>query len=575
MAARRDRSSVHAALAATLLFLGLALFGARYHWVEEAGTAERDGYVAQAERLLAGELPKDPFRPPLYPLLVAGLARATGDPFAAARLISNLAAALLAWIAWRTGRELGGTKPTADLVGAWAFAVTAVNPNLWILGQHATTDMAFGALAAGALLAGLIYRNRPGARPAWAAGALLGAAALTRGNAIFLVPGLLLAFLLAGKPFGPRVRHLLYAGLAALPGYAALWAWRFAAFGDPFHDENWKNVAWKLFGYPDWSYLDRVPFHGLGEIARADPLGILQGGVSEIWRFAESGLAQLTGTPVHAALFVAGALWLLGRKDRGAAWLLGAGFLFLAAVAFSFFAWGRLLLCLLPALGAIPCAALFSMAVGASPPSCPSPTRGEGTPAGGLPIRTTKTYRRRWFSSPPLVGEDRGGGGPSASGAQASRAEASSAPSAAMSNSRGKLALGVAALLVLTLGGKTAFRRLPAFVERHPYLEVATLRRIEGRLPPGTRLGGTSPFLGRYLLHPYIAIPDAFGPELGEPRLYLDRLERFVRTERISYLALGELDLRDRPRALLGPAPPAPWLVPVERKPGIAVWRVR
>ena len=521
VATRLDRASAEsrrAALAATLLFVWLALFGARYHWVEEAGTAERDGYVAQAEQILAGHLPKDPFRPPFYPLLVAGLGSAIGDSFAAARLISNLAAAALAWIAWRTGREVGGNLPqqgltesTGETIAAWAFAATAVNPNLWIIGQHTTTDMTFGALAAGALLAGLIYLKRPGPRPAWIAGALLGLAAFTRGNAIFLLPGLLLAFLLAGKPFGPRLRHLIYAALAALPGYAALWTWRFTAFGNPFHDENWKNVAWKLYGYPDWSYLDRMPFHGLGEIVRADPLGILKGGFAELWRFAASGLAQLVGTPVHAALFVAAGIWFVWKKDRGAAWLLGAEFVFLAATAFSFFTWGRLLLCLLPAAVAITFGALFSFSVGA-PGS-------------------------RW----PLAR---------------------------------KLALGVAAALVLSLGAKTSFRRLPAFVDRHPYLEIAALRRIEHKLPPGTRLGGTSPFLERYLTHPYVAPPDAFGPELREPRLYLEKLERLVRTERISYLVLGELDLRDRPTALLGPKPPVPWLVPVEQGRGIMVWRV-
>ncbi|HEV7668024.1 MAG TPA: glycosyltransferase family 39 protein [Thermoanaerobaculia bacterium] len=545
VATRPDRASAasrRAALAAALLFIGLALFGAHYHWMEEAGTAERDGYVSQAEQLLAGELPKDPFRPPFYPLLTAGLGGAIGDPFAAARLISNLAAACLAWIAWRTGRELGGKEAggsngesTGDAIGAWAFAATAVNPNLWIIGQHTTTDMTFGALAAGALLAGLIYLKRPGPRPAWIAGALLGLAAFTRGNAIFLLPGLLLSFLLAGKPFGPRLRHLLYSGLAALPGYAALWAWRFSAFGDPFHDENWKNVAWKLYGYPDWSYLDRVPFHGLGEIVRADPLGILRGGFSELGRFATSGLAQLVGTPLHAALFVAAGLWLIFRKDRAAIWLLGAGFLFLFAVAFSFFTWGRLLLCLLPTANAVAFAALLSISVGAELASAP----------------------RRQFP----------------------RAEASSAPTSARPGLRWplprKLALGLAAVLVLSLGVKTAFRRLPAFVDRHPYLEVATLRRIENSLPPGTRLGGTSPFLDRYLAHPYVAIPDAFGPELREPRLYLDRLEHIVRTERITYLVMGKLDLRDRPRSLLGPEPPAPWLVPVQRGAGVVVWRVR
>jgi hypothetical protein len=182
----------------------------------------------------------------------------------------------------------------------------------------------------------------------------------------------------------------------------------------------------------------------------------------------------------------------------------------LAATAFSFFTWGRLLLCLLPAAGAITFAAIFQGA----------------------------QTLERW----PLVR---------------------------------KLTLGLAAALVLSLGAKTAFRRLPAFIDRHPYLEVATLRRIENSLPSGTRLGGTSPFLDRYLTHPYVAIPDAFGPELSEPGLYLVKLERLARTKRIAYLVVGAQDLRDRPTVLLGPQPPAPWLVAVERGPGVMVWRVR
>ncbi len=506
---RPDRAAGAAKVAAALLFVALALFGACYHPVEEAGTAERDGYVAQGERLLAGELPRDPFRPPLYPLLIALLGGAIGDPFAAARLISNFAAAALAWIAWRTGRELWPLD-RSDSIAGWAFAATAVNPNLWILGQHTTTDMTFGALTAGALLAGLVYLKRPDTTPALAAGALFGLAAFTRGNAIFLLPGLLLAFLVAGRPIAPRRRHLLYAAFAALPGYCALWFWRLAAFGDPFHDENWKNLAFKLHGYPDWSYLDRVPFHNLGEIVRADSLGILEGGLSELGRFAASGLAQLVGTPLHAGVFLAAGLWLVFRKDRVAGWLLGAGLLFLTAVAFSFFTWGRLLLCLLPAASAITFAALFR----------------------ALPSLDRRALARR-------------------------------------------IALGAAAALVLSLAAKTALRRLPAFIDRHPTLEIATLRRLEGALPAGTRLAGTSPFLGRYLTHPYVAIPDAFGPELRDPRLYLTRLERIARAERIAYLVVGELDLRDRPKSLLGPEPPAPWLTPVERGTGVAVWRVR
>ena len=87
-----DRSDRLAAAAALALLLALALFGGRYHWVEEAGTAERDGYVAQAELLRGGSLPRDPYRPLLYPLLTAALAATggSGGAFTAARLLSNL-----------------------------------------------------------------------------------------------------------------------------------------------------------------------------------------------------------------------------------------------------------------------------------------------------------------------------------------------------------------------------------------------------------------------------------------------------------------------------------------------------
>src|SRR6185369_4791275 len=79
-------------------------------------------------------------------------------------------------------------------------------------------------------------------------------------------------------------------------------------------------------------------------------------------------------------------------------------------------------------------------------------------------------------------------------------------------------ALGTA--LVLLLAVKTFGFRLPAFVAHHPYREVATLERLEPVLPPGARLAGTSPFLGRYLRHEYLYVPDAFGPEVQDPGLY-------------------------------------------------------
>ena len=484
-----------AALAALLLFAALAVFGARVHRVEEAGSAERDGFVAKAEQILDGELPRDPYRPLLYPLLIAGIAKLGVPPFAAARLISNLSAAALVWLAWAFGRRLGG--PAA---GFWAFALAAVNPNVWILGQHASTDMLFAALAAAALYAGLVYLERPSLGMAVAAGAFLGLAAFTRSNAPLLLPALVVAWWLAGRP--RRAWHLTVLLAAFLLFLIPHWALRAAAFGSPFHDDNWKNLAWKLHGYPDWSYLDRVPYTSGLEVIREDPLAVVQGGVSELVRFFfGGGVSQLFGTWLHVLLLASGVVVAFRRPEsrRSTGWLLFAGGLFLTAIAFAFFTWGRLLLVLLP----IGCGLSF------------------------VPWRRP-----------------------------------------------GRTAHAVALALVAVLAVKTFAFRLPAFVERHPYQEIAVLRRLDASLPRGAALAGTSPFLGRYLERPYVDLPDAFGREIAEPRLWYEKVAPLLRRAGVGYLVAGPVDLRDRPPSLLAGSPPVPWLVPAGREDGVTVWRI-
>ncbi len=527
--------------AAAALLLALALYGSRVHWVEAAGTAERDGYVGQAQLLLAGSLPRDPYRPLLYPLLTAALTPLAGDAFTAARLLSNLAAAALAWLAYAYGRRLAGAA-----AGGWALVLAAVNPNLWIIGQHVTTDMLFAALAAACLLAGLRYLQAPAAGPAAAAGLALGLAAFTRGNAFFLVPALLAAWWLSGERWGRRwarvppvpssghrrLRHLALAAAVAALALLPHWALRQAQFGNAFYDENWKNLAWKLYGYPDWSYLDRVPFRSLGAVIAHDPGAVLRGGLAEIWRFLTAGAPQLLGTWAHVLLAVAGALWALAHRGtrRAAAWLTFALGVFLAATAFAFFTWGRLLLLLLPGAYAL---AFAPWSGGGAPPAA----------ASEPPRAGAKLPRLPGLQSPPA--------------------------------SRLRLALtGIGAAAVLLLAVKTFAFRLPAFAADHPYVEVELLRRLDRQLPAGAALGGSSPFLGRYLRHRYVGLPDAFGPETARPDLYFAKLRPLLRRAGVAYLVVGPVDLRSRPRQLLGTQAPVPWLAPTGGERGIAVWRV-
>ena len=300
------------------------------------------------------------------------------------------------------------------------------------------------------------------------------------------------------------MRLLLAAALLVLIPH---WALRQAAFGNPFHDENWKNLAWKLHGYPDWSYLDRVPYSGLADVVLDDPAAVAREGAGELVRFLlgfEAGIAQLLGTWVHALFFLGGLWFAVRARPREAGWLVFAWLVFLLAIAFSFFAWGRLLLLLIP-----PSYGLMYYTVGA--------------PAPGWSRRTEAL-----------------------------------------------VALGLVGLLA----AKTFAFRLPAFVDRHPYREVAVLQRLDASLPPGPALAGTSPFLGRYLGRRYLGLPDAFGPEIEDPRLYYRKIEPLLRRFGASYLVAGQVDLRDRPASLIEGSPQVPWLELVSREYGVTVWRI-
>jgi len=205
--------------------------------------------------------------------------------------------------------------------------------------------------------------------------------------------------------------------------------------------------------------------------------------------------------------------WRLRRTRRSSAWLLFALGTFLLATAFAFFTWGRLLLLLLPGAYALSFA-----------------------PWGGAPDSRDGSGARGGRRRPVLA------------------------------------AIGAAAVLLLAV--KTFAYRLPAFAARHPYVEVEVLRRLDAGLPAGAALGGSSPFLGRYLRHRYVALPDAFGPETSRPDLYYARVRPLLRREGVAYLVIGTVDLRSRPRQLLGPRAPVSWLAPAGGERGVAIYRV-
>jgi hypothetical protein len=522
-------------LLAAAFLVALAIFGRRYHWVEAADSAERDRFVDRAELIRHGQFPRDPFHPPLYALLAAGLAPLVGGTFVAARTISNLAACGLALIAFGFGARLRDRR-----AGIWSMALVAANPHFWIFGEQAATDMLFACFAAAALLAALAYLQRPSPRAALAAGGAVALAAWVRGNAALLVPSLLLAYFLApakgstenpsggvaGATAGRLPAHAGLALAAALLLLAPLWWLRWRQFGGPFYDDNSRNLWWKLYAQGDWSLLERAPPSSFGRLLLDAPARIVASALREIGSFLARVLPDLIGGwwCVPPLLIAAGTA--IRQRRRDAIFLLAALAIFTFGVAAVFFTFGRLLLLWIPIASALSIAACHALAekLVPDPHPDPLPKTGEGTPPAGA-----------------------------------------------------RLAIAASTVLVALTFASTAFSKLPWFVRQHPYAEVEALAPLDRQIAPEEALAGTAPFLQRYLKHRYVHLTDETGLSGVDDYRDWSDMENLIRSARVSYVVISDIELRRRPRALLGQgdgAPP-PWLELVRRDAHLALWHVR
>ena len=217
----RGRELVGAILAVALLArLGLALlyeppalFGDAADFARHAAALADHG--SYPESLATGG--PTAFRPPAYPFALAGVYEVAGRgdaPRVFGALLGTLAVALLGFVALR----LFGRR-----VAVIAMALAAVFPPLVMVSVALLAEALFIVLVLGALACVLHAPDRM--RWVLAAGALAGAAALTRTNGLVLLPVLLLAV----RGARPRVA-LLAAALVVL----APWSIRSSAALDTF-----------------------------------------------------------------------------------------------------------------------------------------------------------------------------------------------------------------------------------------------------------------------------------------------------------------------------------------------------
>ena len=174
------------------LFLIFVLFNVFAHKVVAMNTAETDNYFLTADRILRGELYHDPYHPPLYALLAAGLSLLLHkNTFLAASLISSVATGITVGMVYIFARQF--LKPGYALL---VQLLVAINDVVIEHGIWAATDALYSMLSIGLLVLLVRQLQNSGGRArryAVVVGVLWGLAYLTRYTALFLFPVILFA----------------------------------------------------------------------------------------------------------------------------------------------------------------------------------------------------------------------------------------------------------------------------------------------------------------------------------------------------------------------------------------------
>jgi 4-amino-4-deoxy-L-arabinose transferase-like glycosyltransferase len=142
--------------------------------------------------------------PPLFICLLALFDPLGADSFLSQKLLLGLVGTVTVVLVGFLGRRVAG-----DRAGLIAASVAAVYPLLWLADGSLMSESLYGVFVVAVLLAAYAYHDARTARRAAVLGALVGLAALTRGEALLFVPLLAIALLALGPlPARARLEHV-------------------------------------------------------------------------------------------------------------------------------------------------------------------------------------------------------------------------------------------------------------------------------------------------------------------------------------------------------------------------------
>ena len=249
-------------------------------------------FAPDADRVAAGEFPRNTYNPPGYPVLLVLASPLTGDHFTTGKWMSLLAGGLTGALAFVLFRRLFGPGPA--LLAVPIILTSAVFATYAIT---AMTDVPFVLLCLVVMIA-ITSEGPHRLRTVILSGVLCGIAYLIRYNAVFLlVPGLAAA--LWGERRWSSRAGLGAAYLASFLVTVAPWLWmNYTHHGSPFYSTNYEDVA-RAFGITR-----STPFTSLADVLLHDPARFARRYVANLgytfYQTLGAGLALLPVGPLAA-----------------------------------------------------------------------------------------------------------------------------------------------------------------------------------------------------------------------------------------------------------------------------------
>lgn len=497
-----------ACLLIVLYFLFQLLFGALYHPIEATHTAEDDGYMLMALSILDGQLPRDVYHPLLYPILIAITSFITGDAFVAARTISTLSTLILLLLSYLLCRKCFSSE-----IGIFVIVAELLNISVLTEGVYAAADMTFAALALTTLFGCVCVVQDPQRKHIVFIALAFAAAFFLKNQAISLIPIILLAIYSAHRvglrlKFFHMIQFFLCGALFLIPHFYLTTL----IFHNPIYNENWRNFAFKLYGQGDWSYYNRMPYHGWLSIIRdCSPELLLSSTMKMLKYFFTDTYPILMGNGliglVLSIISILGMMIAVGRLTRPRFIILS---LFIIQVLFVCILFGptpRLLLVLIPIGYVFSGVVLFA------------------SPLNGLSFY--KRFRLKYFLSAFL-------------------------------------------LFPLALNAPP---QIAWFINNHPYQELKDTLEIEHIYGKEIVVYGTSPSFKRLLRCAYRTLPEPTPDEAVNPGLYYAKIETILSLNNADYVVIGKTSLLNRPTdLLLGNHPPS-FLKLLKKDDGASVYR--